>query len=155
VGLFSFFLKKPKQFFSAEDNRQIVEAIRQAEKQTSGEIRIFVESKNPFVEPLDRAKEIFFNLKMDHTQHRNAVLLYVAMDHRELALFADEGVYKTTGTDYWNNAVKNMLSGFTKENISNSIEQCVLQIGQTLKEKFPYEAATDKNELPDDIVFGK
>lgn len=155
MGLFSFFKKKQRQFFSAEDNTQIVEAIRQAEMQTSGEIRIFVESKNPFVDPLDRAREIFFSLKMQNTEHRNGVLLYIAMDHHELALFADEGIYEKTGADYWNNAVKNMLADFTKENISNSIEQCVLQIGQTLKEKFPYEAATDKNELPDDIVFGK
>lgn len=155
MGLFSFFSKKPRRFFSLEDNTQIVQAIRQAERQTSGEIRIYVEGKNPFVDPIDRAKQIFFNLKMEKTDHRNAVLLYIAMDHHELALFADEGIYEKTGADYWNNAVKNMLANFTKDNISNGIEQCVLQIGQTLKEKFPYEATTDKNELPDDIVFGK
>ena len=155
MGLFSLFQKKPKQFFPAEETRQIVEAIRQAEKQTSGDIRIYIESKNPFMDPLDRAKEIFFNLKMQDTDHRNAVLLYIAMDHHEIALFADEGIYQKTGADYWNNAVKKMIAGFTKENISNSIEECVTQIGQTLKEKFPYETATDKNELPDDIVFGK
>jgi uncharacterized membrane protein len=155
LGLLSFFSKKSRQFFSADENRQIVDAIREAEKQTSGEIRIYVESKNPFVDPLDRAKEIFFKLKMQDTDNRNAVLLYLAMDHKELALFADEGIYQKTGADYWNGAVQNMLTNFTKENISNSIEECILQIGQTLKEKFPYEAATDKNELPDDIVFGK
>ena len=70
-------------------------------------------------------------------------------------MFADEGIYKKVGAEYWNNAVKNMIAQFTKENISNGIEQCIQQIGQTLKEKFPYEATTDKNELPDDIVFGK
>ncbi len=155
MGLFPLFKKKQRQFFSAEDNSQIVDAIRQAEKETSGEIRIFVESKNPFVDPIDRAREIFFQLKMQHTEHRNAVLLYIAMDHKELALFADEGIYQKTGNAYWNDAVKNMLANFTHHNISNGIEQCVLQIGQTLKEKFPYEASTDKNELPDDIVFGK
>ena len=155
MGLFSLFQKKPKQFFSAEENRQIVEAIRRGEKQTSGEIRIFVESKNPFVDPLDRAKEIFFNLKMQDTEHRNAVLLYLAMDHHELALFADEGIYEKAGAEYWNNEVKEMIAGFTKDNIGDSIERCILHIGQTLKEKFPYEVTTDKNELPDDIVFGK
>ena len=146
---------KKKEFFSVSDKEQIVEAIRMAEKETSGEIRIFVESKNLFVDPVDRAREIFFQLKMQHTEHRNAVLLYIAMDHKELALFADEGIYQKTGEAYWNDAVKNMLANFTHHNISNGIEQCVLQIGQTLKEKFPYEASTDKNELPDDIVFGK
>lgn len=154
MGIFSF-LSKPKEFFSVEDKAQIVSAIRRAEKTTSGEIRVYVESKNPFVEPIERAAEVFFKLKMEQTEHRNAVLLYIAMDDHELALFGDEGIYKLTGEEYWNNAVKGMISQFSKDNVSNGIEQCILQVGQTLKEKFPYESTTDKNELPDDIVFGK
>jgi len=150
-----FSLFKKKEFFSAEDKAQIVEAIRMAERETSGEIRIYVEGKNRFVDPIDRAAEVFFKLKMENTEHRNAVLLYIAMKDHELALFADEGIYKKAGAEYWNNAVKNMIAQFTKDNISNGIEQCVKQIGQTLKEKFPYIPTEDKNELPDDIVFGK
>ena len=153
MGIFPFF--KKRDFFSDADKAQIVEAIRIAEKETSGEIRIYVESKNPFVEPIDRAAEIFFKLKMEQTDHRNAVLLYIAMDHHELALFADEGIYQKAGAEYWDNAVKNMITQFTKHDISNGIEQCVLQIGATLKEKFPYIPTEDKNELPDEIVFGK
>jgi uncharacterized membrane protein len=154
VGIFSF-LYKPKEFFSAKDKEQIVQAIRNAEKETSGEVRIFVESRNPMVNVMDRAGEIFFKLEMQNTEHRNAVLLYIAMKDKELALFGDEGIYNKVGADYWNNEVKNMIAQFSKENISNGIEQCIQHIGQTLKEKFPYEATTDKNELPDDIVFGK
>lgn len=154
MGIFSFF-KKPRVFFSPDDQKQIVDAIQRAEKATSGEIRIYVESKNPYVDPLERAREIFFELKMENTQERNAVLLYIAMDHRELALFADEGIYMRLGSAFWNEAVKNMISLFSKDNISNGIERCVLQIGEVLTREFPYNAATDKNELPDDIVFGK
>ena len=153
MGIFSFF--KKRVFFSAADNAQIVEAIRLAEKQTSGEIRIYVESKNAYVDAIDRAAEVFFKLKMQKTEHRNAVLFYIAMDHEQLAIFADEGIYQKAGADYWNNAVKLMISKFRKENISDGIEECVRMIGETLKEKFPYDAVTDKNELPDDIVFGK
>jgi len=153
MGVFPIF--KKKDFFSAKDKEQIVEAIRMAEKETSGEIRIYVESRNPYMDPIDRAAEIFFKLKMQDTDHRNAVLLYIAMKHHELALFADEGIYQKTGEDYWNNAVKNMIAQFTKDNISRGIEQCVMQIGETLKEKFPYIPTEDKNELPDEIVFGK
>lgn len=152
MGLFPFF--KKKEFFSVADKAQIVDAIRAAEKETSGEVRVYVESKNPFVDPIDRAAQVFYKLKMQETDHRNAVLLYIAMDHHELALFADEGIYQKTGEEYWNNAVKTMISQFTRDNISNGIEQCVRQIGQTLKEKFPYIPTEDKNELPDEIVFG-
>lgn len=153
MGLFPFF--KKKEFFSVQDKEQIVQAIRMAEKETSGEIRIYVESKNPYVDPIDRAAKIFFKLKMHKTEHRNGVLLYIAMKHQELALFGDEGIYEKAGADYWNNAVKNMIAQFTKDNISNGIEQCIRQIGETLKEKFPYSPTDDKNELPDEIVFGK
>ncbi len=154
MGIFSF-LKKPQQFFSVNDNEQIVQAIRNAEKATSGEVRVYVESHNPMVNVIDRAAEIFFKLKMQETDDRNAVLLYIAIKDKELALFGDEGIYEKVGAAYWDNEVKNMIAQFSKENISNGIEQCVTNIGQVLKEKFPYNAATDKNELPDDIVFGK
>ena len=150
--MFSLFPKK--EHFSAADKARIVEAIRMAEKETSGEVRVYVESKKPFVDPIDRAAQIFYKLKMQDTDHRNAVLLYVALKHHELALFADEGIYQKTGAGYWNNAVKNMIDRFSKHDIAGGIEQCVKQIGETLKEKFPYIPTEDKNELPDEIVFG-
>ena len=115
MGLFPLF--KKKAFFSAEEQKVIVDAITAAEKETSGEVRIFVESKNPFVDPLDRAKEIFAKLQMQKTKHRNAVLLYIATDHKQLALFADEGIYTALGKSYWDNAVKNMITHFTGNNI--------------------------------------
>ena len=94
-------------------------------------------------------------MKMENTKDRNAVLLYIAMKDHELALFGDEGIHQKVGAEYWNKAVKDMIAEFTGEHIVNGIEQCILQIGQTLKETFPYVSATDKNELPDDLVFGK
>lgn len=153
MGIFPLF--KKKEFFTAEQKERIVEAIRMAERETSGEIRFYVESKNPFMDAIDRAAEIFFQLKMQNTQHRNAVLLYIAVKDHEVALFGDEGIYQKAGQEYWNNAVRNMVSQFKSEQIIIGIEQCISQIGQTLKETFPYEASTDKNELPDDIIFGR
>lgn len=149
-----FSLFKKKEFFTVAEKAQIVDAIRAAEKETSGEVRVYVESKNAYVDAIDRAAEIFYKLKMQNTDHRNAVLLYVAMKHHELALFADEGIYQKTGAEYWNTAVKNMIDKFSKDDIPGGIEQCVRQIGETLKEKFPYIPTEDKNELPDEIVFG-
>ena len=153
MGIFPFFKKKP--FFSEPEQARIVEAIRIAEKETSGEIRLYVESHNPLVDPLERAAAIFFKLKMQETKHRNGVLLYIAMKDHELALFGDEGIHQKVGSEYWKNEVREMLVEFANQHISIGIENCVMHIGQTLKETFPYEATIDKNELPDDIVFGK
>lgn len=150
-----FPLFKKKEFFDADQKLQIVNAIRMAEQQTCGEVRVYVERKNPFVDPMERAGEIFFNLQMDETDHRNAVLLYIATTHKELALFGDEGIFKATGAEYWNDAVKTMLSEFSADDITGGIVHCIHRVGQTLKEKFPYDPTEDKNELPDEIIFGK
>lgn len=132
----------------------MVEAIQEAERNTSGEVRVFVESKCKYVHAVDRAKEIFFILKMEATKDRNAVLLYLAMDDRQLALFADEGIYQRLGADYWNEKVRTIAAAFTKDDYTGGICTVVKDIGNALSEQFPYGDKGDKNELPDDIVFG-
>ena len=152
--MLSFFRKK-KQFFHEEDTRLIVKAIRQAEKSTSGEIRVFVESRCSWMDAMDRAAEIFFTLKMEKTEQRNAVIVYVAMKDRQLAVFGDEGIHQKVGTEWWNKVVAEMLSSFNSSNYGKGIAECVIQIGDALKTHFPYDRETDKNELPDEIVFGR
>lgn len=150
---FSFFKKKP--FFNAEEQKQIVAAIGASEKQTSGEIRVFVESHCRFVNPLDRAEEAFFKLKMDATQQRNGVLVYVAMKDRQLALFGDKGIHEKVGDAFWNEQVKKILSHFNKADYAGGLEKIIKEIGEALCTYFPYDKDTDQNELPDDIVFGR
>ncbi len=146
---------KKKEFFSKEENEMIVQSIRDAEQQTSGEVRIFVESKCRFIDPLDRAKEIFLQLKMENTEHRNGVLFYVALKDKQLAIFADSGIHAAAGEQYWVNVVKQILSLFNKENYALGIKECISKIGEALRIHFPYEKEIDKNELPDEIIFGK
>jgi uncharacterized membrane protein len=150
-----FSLFKKKQLFSPEENSGIVDCIRKAERLTSGEVRVYIESKNPFVDPLDRASEIFFSLKMDQTEHRNAVLVYIAANHKEFALFADQGIYEKAGRDFWNSEAAKMIRHFSRGDLAAGIMQCVTDIGNVLQAAFPFEPADDKNELPDEIVFGK
>ncbi len=149
------FGQKQKVFFTADQQQRMVQAIQTAEQQTSGEVRLFVESKCSYMDALDRAKEIFFSLQMDKTALRNAVLLYVALKDRQVALFADEGIHQKTGDAYWQGAVDGMLKQFRNYKVVEGIVHSILQIGETLKQHFPYDKDTDKNELPDDIVFGK
>jgi uncharacterized membrane protein len=151
--VFSLFRKK--QFFSENEKKRIVEAVRDAEKRTSGEVRVFIESRCRYMDALDRAAEIFFTLKMDKTVDRNGVLLYIALKDRQLAVFGDEGIHRKVGTEYWNKEVALLISNFNKENYSEGIRQCVKDIGEALHTHFPYNSNTDKNELPDDILFGK
>ncbi|MEO8721483.1 MAG: TPM domain-containing protein [Ginsengibacter sp.] len=148
-----FSRKKP--FFSEEENQAIVHSILEAEKQTSGEIRIFVEGRCNYVDALDRAKEIFGNLKMEKTELRNGVIFYIAIKDKQLAIFADKGIHEAAGGDqYWKESVKEILSVFSRESVVAGIITSVHKIGEALKDHFPYDKEVDKNELPDEIIFG-
>jgi uncharacterized membrane protein len=143
-----------KPFFTKEEHEAIVQSIRNAEKRTSGEIRVFIESKCSYVDPVDRAAEIFFGLKMEKTEDRNGVLLYIAMKHKQMAIFGDEGIHQKVGSEFWNKEVQKILSQFRQHHYAPGIVQIVTEIGEALVTHFPYQNE-DRNELPDDIVFGK
>jgi uncharacterized membrane protein len=137
-----------------EETARIVQAIRAIEKQTSGEIRVFIESHCRFVDPIERAREVFYHLKMNKTELKNGVIVYVATRDRQVALFGDSGIYERLGAAYWRTAVQNMVLLFKEHHYAEGLEKCVEAIGATLSAYFPYNHH-DKNELPDDIVFGK
>jgi len=155
VGLFSFRKNSAVNFFSAAEKEAILGAIRKAEQRTSGEVRVFIENRCRFMDALDRAAEIFFNLKMDATQDRNAVLVYLAMKDRQFAVFADQGIFTALGEAYWNKEAAMMVQSFKKESYATGLMNVINDIGEALHEHFPYDRHGDKNELPDDIVFGK
>lgn len=152
MGLFSFGRKK--EFFSFTEQKAILDAIKQAEQKTSGEIRIYIEDRCRYVDPLNRAAEIFWGLKMDLTKDRNGVLVYVAMRDHQFAVLADQGIHEKVGQEFWNSEVELMKQHFRKEHPADAILSVVKDVGTALQKHFPYDRETDKNELPDDIVFG-
>ncbi|MBA4259622.1 MAG: hypothetical protein C0446_10690 [Chitinophaga sp.] len=152
--MFGLFKKKQREYFTPAEKDIIVTAIQEAERRTSGEIRIYVESKCEMVNPVLRAREIFYQLKMDQTASRNGVLLYLAMDDHQLAVFGDEGIHQKVGHEFWQKEVAIMLEEFKQKHFIEGIAHIVEDIGEALVTHFPYDGTTDKNELPDDIVFG-
>jgi uncharacterized membrane protein len=147
--------QKKKDFFTEEEKQQLVGAIQKAEHQTSGEVRIFVESKCRYVDAFDRAQEIFFSLKMNETELRNGTLIYVAVKDKQAAVFGDEGIHQKVGKKYWEEVVKKMLLQFRNQKLTDGICQGIHDLGEALKFYFPFNSNTDKNELPDEIVFGR
>lgn len=151
--MFSFF-KRKKNFFSPEQQGLIVSAIQNAERSTSGEVRVYIESRCSYMDALDRAIEIFEQMGMQATEERNGVLVYVAVKDHQLAVFGDEGIHRKVGADYWNTEVIKMIRDFNKDDYAKGIAGCVEDIGQALRQFFPY-TDKDKNELSDDIEFGR
>lgn len=147
------FSRKP--LFNEAQQQQIVAAIQSAERRTSGEIRVYVESRCRYVDPLHRAAEVFGGLHMEKTAGRNGVLVYVALKDRQLALFGDKGIHEKVGSEFWDERVKNILGHFNKADYAGGLARMITEIGEALQRHFPYDKGTDKNELPDDIVFGR
>lgn len=129
----------------------MVAAIQQAEKATSGEIRVHIENhcrKNV----LDRAADVFAQLKMHKTAARNGVLVYVALEDRKLAILGDAGINAKVPANFWEGIKIRMVEQFKQGLITEGICEAVLSAGNALKTYFPYQT-DDKNELPDDISF--
>ena len=147
--------QKERQFFTLKEKESILAAIKRAEQRTSGEVRLFVESRCHFMDALDRAKEVFAQLKMEQTTERNASMVYIAVDDRQAAVYGDEGIHQKVGQQYWNDEIQKMLLYFQQHHLAEGIVQCIDDIGEALHTYFPYDRDTDKNELPDEIVFGK
>jgi uncharacterized membrane protein len=147
--------QKKNDFFSEEEKVELVEAIRMAEMRTSGEIRLFVENKCRFMDARDRAAEIFIKLGMGKTQDRNGTLIYVAVKDHQAAVLGDVGIHEKVGQKYWEDEVNRMMVHFKTQNLAQGIMHCIQDIGEALHLHFPYDRDTDKNELPDEIIFGR
>lgn len=134
-----------------DQDRRIVEAIRQAEKNTSGEIKVHIENRcKGDVE--QRSLFIFNHLKLNETKSRNGVLIYLAIKDRKFAILGDEGIDKVVEADFWDDVKDLMLSFFKEGHFAEGLEQGIQRCGEKLKTYFPYQS-DDINEIPDDISY--
>lgn len=132
----------------------LVAAIRQAEITTSGEIRVHLEDHCPTPEPLDRAAQVFAELGMHKTALRNGVLFYLAWQNRQFAVIGDAAINEAVPDDFWEITKETVLAQFRQEHYAEGLTRGVKMVGEQLRKFFPYDAATDKNELDDSISYG-
>jgi len=145
-------MSEVEKFLTAEEELRLIGAIKVAENNTSGEIRIHIE-KSTNEPPLERALEVFCFLKMDATALKNGVLLYVAVDSKKFAILGDEGINKVVPDDFWDAEKELVISYFKKGDYVTGLELGVLEVGKKLKEFFPH-LSDDINELSDEISKG-
>ncbi|MFM7646203.1 MAG: TPM domain-containing protein [Sphingomonadales bacterium] len=149
------FLTSSKPLLSETQQTQLLQAIRLAEQRTSGEIRVFMERRCRYVDAADRAAEIFAINGMQQTQQRNAVLIYLATRDHQVAIWGDQGIYEKLGAEFWKQRIQEMVGLFKKEDHLQGMINCIKAVGEALHEHFPYDRSTDRNELSDDILFGR
>lgn len=142
-------MSKVEDFLTANEEQEIITAIRQAEKDTSGEIRVHLE-KTTSKEHYIRAQEVFFTLKMYNTQQRNAVLIYVAVEDKKFVIFGDEGINKIVSDSFWDTTKDKIQKQFLVGEFKKGIVEGVLSAGFELKKHFPW-TIEDTNELSNEI----
>jgi len=142
-----------EKYFTDEIRSNINTAVAAAEKKTSGEIRLFVEN-HCAGEVLDRAAFLFKELKMNATNEHNGVLFYLAMKSQKFAILGDSGINAKVPKDFWLDIKVEMQNYFVKEEFAAGLVRGITMAGEALQKYFPY-LKDDKNELSDEIMFGK
>ena len=138
--------------FTTAQKKFIVNAIKQAELNTSGEIRVHVENKCK-INVLDRAADVFAMLKMHKTAQRNGVLFYLATGDKQFAILGDAGINGKVPDNFWESIKEEMQLHFKKGDFTKGLVTGIEMAGEKLKQFFPYQT-DDVNELPDDISYG-
>jgi uncharacterized membrane protein len=143
----------PAQLFSKDEQLRIVEAIQQAELNTSGEIRVHIDRRCP-EDVLDRAAYWFEKLEMHKTAARNGVLLYLAADDHKFAILGDAGINHTVPEGFWDN-IRNLMQEYFREGrFAEGLVKGIVASGEQLKAHFPYQS-DDVNEISNEISFGE
>lgn len=145
-------MSKVEDFLTKAEEQEVVEAIRLAEKNTSGEIRVHLEKKTAS-DPIKRAVEVFNELNMNQTNLRNGVIVYVAVKSKQFAIYGDEGINNKVGDDFWNSTKDIMLKNFKKGANKLALVEGIQNIGEQLKKHFPFQD-DDTNELSNEISKG-
>jgi uncharacterized membrane protein len=144
----------PRDTITDADEKVIMAAIQEAERNTSGEIRVHIEN-NCEGDVLDRATEVFAQLHMHLTKQRNGVLFYVAIKDHQFAVLGDAGINAIVPDHFWEDITEEVIGHFKKQEYAKGLSKGIIMAGEQLKSHYPYDDKGDLNELSDDISFGK
>lgn len=145
-------MSKVEDFLTAAEEQEVVEAIRLAEQNTSGEIRVHIE-KTTSIAAFDRAMEVFHLLKMDNTKLQNGVLIYVAVDDHNFVICGDKGIDAVVPDDFWDCTRDAMQEQFQQGNFKQGLINGITRAGEKLQQYFPWEH-DDTDELSNEISKG-
>ena len=143
---------KHAHFLEKLDDTKIVSAIHEAEKKSSGEIRVFVSRKMPANGPetLALAQQIFTKLGMSQTKHRNGVLLFFAPATQQFAIIGDSGVHDKCGDAFWQEVAAALSDLLKQGHFTAAVLAGINKAGAVLAQHFPRDR-DDRNELPDRV----
>ncbi len=143
----------PKEFFNEEEQSKVMQAVAEAEKMTSGEIRVHIE-RNSGQDPLKKAREVFVRIGMRETELRNGVLFFLTTEDKTFTILGDDNINKQVPEDFWETTKDTVLNNFKQAEFVQGLVEGIKLAGQQLATFFPYQS-DDVNELSDQISFGE
>jgi uncharacterized membrane protein len=146
-------VRSRRKLMKEVDADKVRAAIAAAERETCGEIRVSV--ARFFWGSVRRAAERAFDrLGVTRTKDRNGVLFFVVPARRKFVVLGDAGIHAKVGQEFWECVARLMSEHFRKGEFTEGLVAGIGEAGRELAAAFPYDAATDVNELSDDIDFG-
>ncbi|MGP8216332.1 MAG: TPM domain-containing protein [Bacteroidia bacterium] len=144
---------RKRRFFSAREEEQIISTIKDVERFTSGEVRLYIESECES-DPLERGISVFHHLKLHEKNHRNGVLIYLASEHRKFSIVGDEGIHTKVPDNFWEDVKNKMTLFFKQGKLADGVCEGIKLVGEKLKDAFPFDS-TIKDGYSDTINYGK
>ncbi len=138
--------------FSLEEEERIVNAIREAENKTSGEIRVHISQSSDEEGGLEKTQRLFVQMRMMNTVYRNAVLIHISLGSKTFAIFGDEGINDVVQDDFWESTKEIMANYFKQNKMVDGICAGVENVGEQLKVHFPFNN-DDSNELSNEVTY--
>ena len=141
-----------RQLLSEDDFTAIDGAIKDFEKQTSGELVVSFQSVSRG-DPYKEARRVFKRLRLSRTRERNAVLVVIFVNSRKFAVLGDEGINEKVPDDFWDETAAAMAGHFREGRFREGLVEGIQTLGGQLVTYFPYRP-DDVDEISDDISFG-
>lgn len=141
----------PKRFLTEDESERAANAIKEAEGQTSAEIKLVV-ARHCWTDIKSKAANIFKKFGLDKTKQRNCVLILVVTTNREFLIYGDQGIHEKVGQDFWEDTSNLMMNKFKAGAFGDGICEGIKLIGEKLAYYFPYQAG-DKNEISDEVTY--
>ena len=147
--MFAFLFKK--KLLTDSEELILMNAIKLAELQTSGEVRVHIE-KSTKMDVTLRAQQIFKKMNMHQTKNRNAILFYVALNSKQYAVWGDEGIHQKVTQQFWDSISLLCANYFKQDKLVEGLAESIKLCGEQLKHYFPYQS-DDVDELNNDISY--
>ena len=139
-----------KFFLNQLDDASIAAAIARAEQLSSGEIRVCVSHRHR-LDALGSAERRFFQLHMERTPQRNAVLIYFAPLAQTFALWGDIGIHDKCGVEFWQSLAMKIAPRLEGGSFNMAVHEAIQEVARMLEQHFPRNAS-DHHHLPNTVV---